>query len=98
MIVMTFDYSSIFVSADWGVLYNPELWEGTHQDLIAALSKCAATVEKEAEKATLEYIKECASIDVRAAVMYGHLLLSTLLTPARSHLSLFLQVSLLEGE
>ena len=43
------------------MLFNPEIWEDTRQDLIAVFLNCDKAVEKDAKKATLDYIKECAS-------------------------------------
>ena len=74
-----------------------------NQKLIKALSACAVTVEKDAKKAAISYVKERAPIDVHAASMTSHEVFSSLLSSTDAsasnlhrHLSLIIQIITIE--
>ena len=66
------EHSPAFTDANHDTLFFPEMWQEIHSKIIAAISASAVTVEKEAKKAALEYVKECAAIDTYAASLVDH--------------------------
>ena len=78
------EHSPVFTDANHDTLFSPEMWQEVHSKIIAAIFASAVTVEKEAKKAALEYVKECAAIDTYAASLVDH--------SVRRHVSLLLQL------
>ena len=86
-------HSPVFSKANPDSLFFPEMWEEINSMLIDAISACAVTVEKQAKKAALKYIKECIKVDMHAARMVDHKTFSSLNlkdAAVRRHVSLLL--------
>ena len=93
------EHSPAFTDANHDTLFFPEMWQEIHSKIIAAISASAVTVEKEAKKAALEYVKECAAIDTYAASLVDHKAFSSISISdlsVRRNVSLLLQLICME--
>ena len=96
---MSITHSPIFIVTNHNALFCLEIWEEINLKLVVAISAYAVSVEKEAKKATLKYVKECAVIDTYAAGLINHeamALLNSIDPGVRHHVSLLLQIITME--
>ena len=81
------------------LIFHLKVWTPVHQRIIAALSACAATVEKDVKRMSRKFINECIAIDTFAAGLHAHEVFSLIDVTdplIRAHLSLLLQITCIE--
>ena len=81
------------------LVFNPGIWNPVHEKVVAAISACVATVEKDVKRMSAKFLKECIKIDEFAAGLHTHNVFSSLDTDnelIKTHLSLLLQVIAME--
>ena len=66
------EHSPVFADVNHNALLSRDIWQEIHSKIISAILASAVTVEKEAKKASLKYVRDCATIDAYAATLVEH--------------------------